>query len=402
MLRRLALPVYLPAFAVNGGTAMLIPILPIYLRDLGLSFTMVSIIVAAAGLGGVFAQVPFGRLISAFGETRTMAGSVIAMALTAALLGATATAVLLVLLRLAWGVGSVGWLLSRQTFLTRTVDAGVRGRAMSVFGGVTRLSVLAGPLLSGALAARVSIEVAFIATGIVSASGLIPLGLWRASPTTEREHVDRTRQRLDLKRHARTLATAGGAMVCVMAARQGRFIVLPLVGDEAGLDIEQVGGLIAIGSFADLVLFPVAGFLMDRFGRMAAIIPAFGLLAAGLFILAAWPTSGGIVVAAIVMGIGNGIGSGSMLTVSSDLAPAESPSEFLGALGMIRDTGKVAGPVVVGLLADSTGLGTSSFVLGVVALAAVALFVFGVGETRDWQRHAIHDRPLDRPLLRDP
>ncbi len=381
VLQRLALPVYLPAFAVNGGTAMLVPILPVYLSNQGFSFTAIAVIIAAAGLGGVLAQVPFGRLISFVGETRTMVGAVIVTGLTAALLGATTSAIVLVVLRLAWGVGFVGWLLSRQTFLTRTVDPSVRGRAMSLFGGVTRASVFVGPLVSGSIAARVNIEAAFVATGIVTAAGLIPLGLWRAATKAERTEVDRSRRPLDFAKHARTLAVAGTAQVCVMAARQGRLVILPLVGIEVGLDVEQIGGLVAIGSLADLVLFPVAGFVMDRFGRLAVIVPAFGLVGMGLFILAVWQTGDGIVIAAVVMGIGNGIGSGSMLTVSSDLAPSEAASEFLGALGTIRDTGKVAGPIVVGSLADSAGLSTSSAVLGCVALAAVAIFVFGVGET---------------------
>ncbi len=384
VLTRLALPVYLPAFAVNGGTAMLVPIIPIYLRDEGFSVTMLSIVIAASGVGGVLTQVPFGRLIARIGETKTMAMSVVAMAVTAALFGATATAVVLVALRLAWGVGSVGWLLSRQTFLTRTVDSCVRGRAMSVFGGVTRGAVLAGPILSGVIAARISIEAAFVATGVVTIAGLVPLALWRASPTTEAEPTNQSRQPLDLRRYRRILALAGGGQICVMAARQGRFVVLPLLGRDAGLDVEQIGLLVGVGSFADLVLFPVAGYTMDRFGRLAAIVPAFGLLAAGLFLLSARPTTGGIIAAAVVMGIGNGIGSGSMLTVSSDLAPRHAPSEFLGALGTIRDSGKVAGPIIVGILADNASLSTSSFVLGVIALGAVGLFVFGVGETRDW------------------
>ena len=78
-------------------------------------------------------------------------------------------ALALVGLQFAWGVGSVGWLLSRQSFLTRTVEPAVRGRAMSLFGGTTRLAYLIGPLLGGWTADRFGFAAAFWTTAGVTA-----------------------------------------------------------------------------------------------------------------------------------------------------------------------------------------------------------------------------------------
>ncbi len=390
VLRQLFLPVYLPVLAVNGGTAMLVPILPLYLRDLGLSFTWVSLIIAAAGLGSMFAQLPVGRLLLKVGESPVMIGSLLVVAVSAAVTGLIGATVALVGLRLMWGVGSVGWLLSRQTFLTRTVDQGVRGRAMSVFGGTTRLAFLLGPLISGFVAASAGFRVAFAVAGFTTVLGLLPLLFWQrrsALGIADRAATTKT-ERVSLQPHLATLAIAGAAQICIMAARQGRFVVLPLLGKEVGLGEEEIGALVAAGGFFDMILFPVAGFLMDRFGRLFAIVPSFSLLGVGLFVLASVQTTLGITLAAIVIGIGNGLGSGTMLTVSSDLAPLEAPSEFLGALGMIRDSGRIGGPLVVGFLADQTGLSASATALGVVALLGAAIFGFGVGETRDRQATA--------------
>ena len=62
-------------------------------------------------------------------------------------------------------------------------------------------------------------------------------------------------------------------------------MVLPLIGTAVGLSPADVGLLIGAGGLADFLLFPVSGFLMDRFGRLAAIVPAFSLMGAGLFLL---------------------------------------------------------------------------------------------------------------------
>lgn len=385
VLRQLFLPVYLPVLAVNGGTAMLVPILPLYLRDLGLTFTWVSIIIGAAGIGAMAAQLPIGRLLLRTGESKVMIGSLVVVATTAALTGIIGATIALVCLRLVWGVGSVGWLLSRQTFLTRTVDAKVRGRAMSVFGGTTRLAFLLGPLISGVVANSAGFRTAFLVTGITTLLGLLPLLFWqRRSPLGIADRATRKpSHQASLAPHTKTLAITGAAQICIMVARQGRFVVLPLMGDDLGLGEDEIGALVAAGGFFDLLLFPVAGYLMDRFGRLSAIVPSFTLLGIGLFVLASVQSPAGIAMAAIVIGVGNGLGSGTMLTVSSDLAPIDGPSQFLGALGMIRDSGRIGGPLVVGVLADQAGLSPAAAALGGFALVGTVIFWFGLGETRD-------------------
>lgn len=386
VLKRAILPVYLPVFAVNGGTAMLVPILPLYLRDeLGLSYTRLSVILAAAGVGSMLAQVPFGRLLARRSETAVMVSSVVLTAASTVVLGFTGLAVALVLLRFLSGVGSVGWILSRQTFLTRTINPLMRGRAMSIFGGTTRAAFLAGPLASGSIADRFDFTVAFAATAAVTLAGLLPLLFWRPSPVERSAHADTsavTPPPTSLTAHRRTLAIAGAGQLCILAVRQGRFVVLPLIGAAIGMNVAAIGQLVAIGSFADLALFPVAGYTMDRFGRLAAIVPSFGLLGIGLFLLAIADSATAVSVAAVVIGIGNGMGSGTMLTLSSDLAPVVGPSQFLAAMGTIRDAGKIVGPLAVGALADSAGLSTAASVLGVVAFVAIAVIAIGVGETR--------------------
>ena len=47
----------------------------------------------------------------------------------------------------------------------------------------------------------------------------------------------------------------------------------------------------------------------------------------------------------------------------------------------IQDGGQMVGPLLVGVVADAFGLGTSSMFLGVLLLAGVGLIVMTVGET---------------------
>ena len=102
---------------------------------------------------------------------------------------------------------------------------------------------------------------------------------------------------------------------------------------------------------------------MDRFGRLYRDrAGALSLLGVGLLVLGLTHDATGAIVAGVVMGIGNGMSAGTMLTLGGDLAPTDA-GPFLSALGMMQDLGVVVGPIVVGWLADTAGLDVSAIVL---------------------------------------
>lgn len=392
VLRPLILPVYLPCFFINGGTAMLVPLLPLYLADVGMSDSVLGLVISAAGIGGMVSQIAWGRLIDRLGEDVVLILAVAVIVSSVALFGVIGSAVALGALRLFGGAGSAGWVLSRQTFLTHTTDPATRGKAMALFGGTTRTAFLVGPAFAGTVAEVAGFPTAFAASAVATGVGALPLlflrrqaGRSTAGPAQapQVDASDRHSLRPSLRPHARNLLLAGSGQVLVIAVRTGRFVVLPLIGESVGLSAQEVGLLISLGALADLLLFPVSGLLMDRFGRLFAIVPAFLLMGVGLFLLAAASTGLAVTIAAVVIGVGNGLGSGTMLTLSADLAPADSPSGFLAALGTIRDAGKVAGPAAVGLITDAASLSVSATVMGLTSLAAAAVIAFGIGETLD-------------------
>lgn len=397
------MPIYLPALAVQTGTAMLLPILPLYLRSIGRSYSQIAWILAAAGLGAMVAQMPFGQILGRRAEQSVMAAAVAVMAVSTGVLGVLEVTALLIVARISWGAASTGWLLSRQTLMTRATSSNVRGRAMSLFGGTTRLGFFIGPVLGGFSVEWFGFGWAFFVAAIVTAAGVLPL-LWsrdaladrapppaalgtaEAGPSTPapaptQAPAPAMTMGQALARYWRGLAPMGVAQLLIIAVRQGRQIVIPLIGEGLGLDPGDIGLLVGIGTFTDFLLFPVAGIVMDRFGRLAAVVPAFSLMGVGLLWLSTVDSYAGIAGAAALIGVGNSFGSGTMLTLSSDIAPEEATSQFLGTLGAIRDLGKIVGPILVGVLADGFGLGVASAVLGLTAFVSVAIFVFVVGET---------------------
>jgi MFS family permease len=120
---------------------------------------------------------------------------------------------------------------------------------------------------------------------------------------------------------------------------------------------------------------------MDRMGRKAAIIPCFVILSIGMAMVPLSTSYATLLVATTIMGFGNGIGSGTMMTLGADLAPPASVGSFLGVWRLIGDVGGAGGPIVVGEIADLIGLSASAYALAAVGLLSVAIFALTVPET---------------------
>ena len=390
--RRLTFEVYIPWVLAQLGRGMLVPVVPLYLRDAGLSYTRVSVILAALGLGAVVGGLPTGAVAARVGPEWLFVGATIATAITAALLGVSTAVLALVAFRLVYGAGAVGLRVSVQMLVNAATPVRLRGRSMSVLGGSVRLAFFVGPLVGGVLADTVGFTATFVVSGVMTLVGIVPFVAVRRSARTgaarfERPPIVAGTMWTALRRHTGLLLLAGIGSALVMAGREGRNVVVPLIGDDLGLSSTAVGALVAIGTGADLLLFPIAGWLMDRFGRLYAIVPAFLLVGAGLLVLGLWYSTGGAIVAGVIMGIGNGMSAGTMLTLGGDLAPRDA-GPFLAALGTLHDAGVVIGSLVVGGFADRAGLATSAVVLAAIMFFAVLWMVVAVGDsanpTRPW------------------
>jgi MFS family permease len=382
-LRSLVPGVYGPWTAIALGLGILLVALPLYLLEVGLSFTATSVVLAAAGFGAFAGALPSGGAIARFGERPTTA---ISLALAAAAIGLTTMSsdpVALTGLQLAVGAAATAMRLASLTTITRTVPALARGRANSLMGGLRRFGSFVGPLVGGLLVEHIGFTATFVIAAGVTAAGLIPLA--RASSRAAASEIAPEKPSVGLLRalrqHRRLLLMSASGPFLIMTARRGRAVLLPLIAAALDVTPTAVGVIVAIGMGADLMLFPVAGWIMDRFGRLRAIGPAFILMSIGLFALGVVDTTTGVVIAGALIGVGNGLSSGTMLTLASDLAPRESPSQFIAGFSAIQDGGQMVGPLLVGVIADAFGLGTSSIILGVLLLAGVGLIVGTVGET---------------------
>ena len=131
---------------------------------------------------------------------------------------------------------------------------------------------------------------------------------------------------------------------------------------------------------------------MDTRGRLATIVPSFTFTAVG-FLLLGFAQAGWLVAAAaVVLGLANGLSSGLLLTLGTDLAPAGNEGPFLGRFGAMHDIGRLIGPFVIGLLGELVGLDAAAVALAVVTLVGLGCVLAFVGETHPNQSEASPDQ----------
>ena len=122
--------------------------------------------------------------------------------------------------------------------------------------------------------------------------------------------------------------------------------------DIVGLAPKLVRKVVAVSSAVDMLMFPVAGTLMDKYGRKSSMIPGFSIFATGILAMAFTQNFWPLLLSTIFMGIGNGLCSGTMMTLGADLAPADNVNGFLSWWRVTGDIGGNVGPLLVGGLAD--------------------------------------------------
>ncbi|HEX5857343.1 MAG TPA: MFS transporter, partial [Microbacterium sp.] len=78
---------------------------------------------------------------------------------------------------------------------------------------------------------------------------------------------------------------------------------------------------------------------------------------------------------AMILGVGNGLSSGMLLTLGADVAPREDPAPFLGSWRTLTDAGGAITPLIVSGLTAAFSLALATGFVGIVGLLGAVAFV---------------------------
>lgn len=367
-------------FLVALGFGLVAPALPLFAREFGVGPAAAGVVVSAFALARL-AFAPFvGKVVDRLRERRTLAVGIAIVAASSALAGLSQSYWQLLVLRGIGGVGSIMFSVAAASLLVRVTPSHLRGRAQGMWAGSFLIGLVCGPAV-GTIATFSLRLPFFLYAGTLLGAGTLGLLVLRHSELAAVGTVRATplplRSALRSSAYQAALAAGFAGDFALVGARSS--LVPQYVTDHLGLGSSWVYAPFLVVSIVSGALLLPTGRLADTTGRRPVI--AVGLLvgAGGLVLTPALPTAAGVILGAVLIGVG---------AASDSVAPGAVMGDVVGSGGgtvvavfqMAGDLGAVLGPVSCGLVVDHGGYTAAFLVAAAVCLAPLA-FVARAPET---------------------
>ena len=386
-LRQIAVPAFGPSFLFALGEGAILPVVALTVRQLGGSVALAALMVTLIGIGSLVTNIPASLITARWGERWAIVG--------AALWGALGMA-LCVLVSALWafavGVFMVGMAasvfgLARQSYLTEAVPFHFRARALSTLGGVMRIGLFVGPFLAAAAIHAVGIAGAYwagvgaLVVAAVVAARMPDLPEHAAEPGVAGAMPARSTLRSVGAGHARIFLTLGVGALLVSAVRASRQAVIPLWAESIGLDAATTSLLYGLASGIDMLVFYPAGKVMDKQGRAWVAVPSMLIMGIALTLTPFTHGAVSLLLVSLLIGFGNGIGSGMIMTLGADTSPSVGRAHFLGLWRLMADMGSTGGPALLSAVTAMVSLAAGIWCTGALGFAAAAVLWYWIPRT---------------------
>jgi len=395
------LSIYVPAMTLAVGTGIVVPALPVYAKSFGVSFEVASLVIILHQLGATLSSLPIGLLMDRIGRRKVLLTGPFLLAISSVLVTMAHSFPELLVYRFIGGVGQQMWHLSRLAMIADTGADRERGRQITTMSAMQSSGRLFSPALGGLLAGYWDIRAPFIAYAVLSLIAIIPSFklVQETAPHLRRGAVRKqagTQEREESGFRALFTYQVIIFFVAQFCAGMTRGPIfsgqLNLYGAYVyNLAPQTIGILATIVTAINIPTTICSGYIMDRFGRKATLVPGFALLTVALIFISIsdylqMPFNM-FMVAYLCVYASNGITGGNMQTLGSDIAPEKARGKFYGVWHTIGSVGSPTSTSIFALLAAGLGFWAAFGFLGFMAISTA--FIIGT---------QVHDRLRDKQV----
>ena len=350
-MRRLLLLVCSITLADTMLYAALVPLLPHYADEFGLSKGQAGLLVGAYALGAFIGAIPGGIAAARFGPRRAVISGLLLMAVASIAFGFAGSAEELGIARLAQGVGSALSWAGALAWLVAGTPRERRGEMLGTAIGAAIFGALLGPAV-GATAEAIGPRPAFTAVAGL-ALGLLVWALRTPAVAAEPQSPRALGQAV------RSPLILGALWMMVLPALLFGVVavLVPLELGDAGWSAAAIAGVFIVSAAIEMVVAPLIGRFSDRSGRflplrlalVGSILVSLGLvLASSPYALAPL-----VVAAAIAFGA---FWAPAMALLSDGAERIGLAQGFaFGLMNAAWGGGNSIGPSLGGSLADAAG-----------------------------------------------
>jgi len=337
-----------------GGQAVMAPLLPAIIEDLGITSSQVGAALTAMAALSAVCRYPGGRLADHLSRKTVLAVAIGAMTSGFAVLAVTPGYPVFLVGVVIVGVGA-GLYLPSAFALLSDLFVGRRGQAI----GINNAAVNLGGILASGLAvvvlARASWRAAFVPVVAVFVVLLVLMHFWNDEPyvlVRVSFHPISTARRLLADSRIRWMVISAAL---VMFVQRGSVAFIPLyLHAEKELSTALAGGFYAGFYLVGMISTPLTGWLGDQIGHTRVVLAATVTAIAGLAVLLVGTTLAAIALGVVVFALGLMGFWPAMNAYVLALFPDGSMGGDFGALGVLYLGVGSLGPAYVGFAAEQT------------------------------------------------
>ena len=371
----------LPLFVIDVLTAftvgMVPPLLPLLADEWRLSPLQAGLVNTLYAVGRLGASYPASAMRARQGTRRVVFLGLALLVTGVVACGVAPGFVTFLLARLVMGVGASAAFLAIFAELLETAPAAWRGRVTNLFEGMAILSLAIGSTLGAWIAGQVGWRWVFVGAGPV----LLLCGLtWRALPAVAgRSPVEpAAAERPDRRLAHRRLVPVYAASLSLSLTWSGLFATMaPLLGHARyGLGAGPLGLALGAGYAAELAGLLGVGLVIDRIRREPVFLVGAVTAAAGGLVLAAGTHPGVFVLGLVLVGGGFAVWMVPAI-VLADRVGTPMPPGYFAVYRIAMDAGMIAGPLMLGAMADLLGARVAVGSAGLALVAGAVALMLG-------------------------
>ncbi|MEK5437678.1 MULTISPECIES: MFS transporter [Paenibacillus] len=361
----------LTAFLLFSGFYLLMPTLPMFIKQLGGSESQVGLIIGVFTISAVIFRPIIGGLMDRFGRRAFIISGLLFFAITMYFYDWVTGIIFLVILRILHGVSWAVATTSIGTAVTDVIPQSRRGEGMGWYGLAMTLGMALGPIIGLWVTKSYSFHYLFLLCTALALIAYI-LGFGAKIPTVQNT------SKKTISFYEKTVLPIAIVTFFLSFTFGGITTFLPLFA--ANIEV-NTGSFFLVYAVTLTVIRPLTGKISDKYGEGVIIVPALFILIVALFVLTMTKGIAGVVITAILYGIGFGSAQPALQVAMIRLAPPAKRGVANATFFTAFDLGIGLGAILLGFVSQLMGYQMVFITCAISGFISLVLFILIVKKT---------------------